>query len=89
MNQFWLICLDSQGGKYPYAEVAGAIESLGCKHVETDVSQVHTDEENKIVTTAAFMCETDFHEIHDGVAKMVEATLKLCWKSKKYDFRNN
>merc|ERR1711990_238845 len=69
---------DSQGGKYPYAEVAGAIESLGCKHVETDVTQVHTDQENKIVSTAAFMCETDFHEIHDGVAKMVEATLKLC-----------
>ena len=31
--------LDSQGGKFPYAEVAGAIESLGCKHVETTVSE--------------------------------------------------
>ena len=34
-----LIYLDSQGGKFPYAEVAGAIESLGCKHVETTVSE--------------------------------------------------
>jgi enhancing lycopene biosynthesis protein 2 len=69
---------DSQGGKFPYAEVAGAIESLGCKHVETTVSEAHIDEDNKIVTTAAYMCETAVHEIHDGVAKMVNEVIKLC-----------
>jgi len=62
---------DSQGGKWPYAEVAGAIEKCGAKHVETDVTQTHIDNENKLVTTAAFMYEGAFHEIHDGVAKMV------------------
>ena len=67
----WFLILDSQGGKFPYAEVAGAVEKCGAKHVETNVSQTHVDNENKIVTTAAFMYEGKFHEIHDGVAKMV------------------
>merc|ERR1712037_445306 len=69
---------DAQGGKWPYAEVAGAIEKLGCKHVEKTVSETCIDEENKIVTSPAFMYEGAFHEIHDGVSKMVEDLLKLC-----------
>ena len=63
---------DSQGGKWPYAEVAGAIEKCGAKHVETDVTQTHVDAEDRLVTTAAFMYEGGFHEIHDGVAKMID-----------------
>ena len=31
----------------------------------------------QVVTTAAFMCETALHEIHDGVGAMVEDVLKL------------
>ena len=40
--------------------------------------KTHTDAENKIVTTAAYMCETAVHEIHDGVATMINDVLKLC-----------
>ncbi|CBY36452.1 unnamed protein product [Oikopleura dioica] len=56
----------------------GAIEKLGCKHVEKTVSETCIDEENKIVTSPAFMYEGGFHEIHDGVSKMVDDLLKLC-----------
>ena len=40
--------------------------------------KAHIDQDNKIVTTAAYMCETAVHEIHDGVAKMVNEVIKLC-----------
>ena len=46
--------------------------------------KAHIDQDNKIVTTAAYMCETAVHEIHDGVAKMVNEVIKLCWCSKTY-----
>ena len=39
--------------------------------------KTHIDAENKIVTTAAFMYEGAFHEIHDGVAKMVDDLFTL------------
>lgn len=35
------------------------------------------DEDNKVVTTPAFMYEGKFHEIHDGVAKAITALLGL------------
>jgi len=38
---------------------------------------VHTDTKNKLVTTPAFMCEAKFHEVFDGIGKMVEGVLKL------------
>lgn len=66
-----------EGGKYPYAGTAGAIQEMGGKHVNKNVNEIHVDETNQIVTTPAFMCETKVHEIHDGIGKMIEAVLKL------------
>ena len=43
--------------------------------------EIHIDAENKIVTTPAFMCDTKYHEIHDGVGKMVKGVLDLVAKS--------
>ena len=57
INKIFNLFIDAQGGKWPYAEVAGAIEKLGCKHVEKTVSETCIDEENKIVTSPAFMYE--------------------------------
>lgn len=65
------------GGRFPYAGSAGAINAMGAQHINKDVDEIHVDEKKKIVTTAAFMCETKLHEIYDGVAKMVDAVLKL------------
>ncbi|XP_052772798.1 putative glutamine amidotransferase-like class 1 domain-containing protein 3B, mitochondrial [Mya arenaria] len=65
------------GGSWPYAGTAGAIATMGTKHVNKNVDEAYTDSKNKIVTTPAFMCETKFHEIFDGVGKMIDGVLKL------------
>ncbi|XP_070211905.1 glutamine amidotransferase-like class 1 domain-containing protein 3, mitochondrial [Littorina saxatilis] len=64
-------------GKWPYAETAGAIGSMDSTHIKKDVTECHTDTANKIVTTPAFMCETAFHKIFDGIGLMVKGVLSL------------
>ncbi|RDD41941.1 ES1 protein-like protein, mitochondrial [Trichoplax sp. H2] len=76
-------------GKWPYADTAQAIEKMGAKHVDTAPNfmtdkhllncfhEIHVDQENRVVTTAAFMCDADFHVVHDGVAAMVQTVLKM------------
>jgi len=66
-----------QDGKFPYAGACGAATTMGAKHINKNVDEIHVDENNKVVTTPAFMCETKIHEIHDGVGKMVQAVLKM------------
>lgn len=68
---------EEEGGKWPYAGTAGAIEKLGAKHVKKAVTEAHVDMNNKIVTAPAFMCETGVHEIFDGIGEMVTNVLKL------------
>lgn len=64
--------------KYPNtAGTAEAINQLGCKHVSKSVTESHVDEKNKLVTTAAFMCNAPFHEVFDGIGAMVKDVLKL------------
>ncbi|XP_038045365.1 glutamine amidotransferase-like class 1 domain-containing protein 3B, mitochondrial [Patiria miniata] len=65
------------GGRWPYAGTAGAIEQMGSKHINKNVAEVHVDAANKIVTTPAFMCETKLHEIFDGIGEMVKKVLSL------------
>lgn len=63
--------------RWPYAQTAGAMKELGCKHVNTDVDKAHIDLRNKLVTTCAFMCKAPIHQIFDGIGVMVRETLKL------------
>lgn len=65
------------GGRWPYAGTAGTIEQMGSKHVNKNVTEIHVDAANKIVTTPAFMCETKLHEIFDGIGEMVKEVLSL------------
>ncbi|XP_063434757.1 glutamine amidotransferase-like class 1 domain-containing protein 3, mitochondrial [Mytilus trossulus] len=65
-----------EGGKWPYAGTAAAITTMGASHQKKDVSDVHVDQKNKIITTPAYMCETALHEIFDGIGKMVTGVLK-------------
>ncbi|XP_063161343.1 glutamine amidotransferase-like class 1 domain-containing protein 3, mitochondrial [Candoia aspera] len=69
-----------QGGRWPYAGTAGAIKAMGGKHCITEVTEAHVDTTNKIVTTPAFMCETELHHIFDGIGAMVKNVLKLTGK---------
>jgi len=66
-----------EDGKWPYCGTAGAIEAMGGVHVVTTVDQCHVDAKNKVVTTAAYMCNTKLHEIYDGIGELVSAVLKL------------
>ena len=45
--------------------------------VEVGVDEVHVDEENKIVTSPAFMYDGKFHEVFDGIQKMVEKVVEM------------
>ncbi|XP_065071994.1 ES1 protein homolog, mitochondrial-like [Rhopilema esculentum] len=68
------------GGRWPFAGACGAVKAMGSTHVPKNVDEIHIDQANKVVTTPAFMCDTKFHEIHDGVAKMVKGVLGLVEK---------
>ena len=63
--------IDGETGNWPYATTIDKAEGLGAHMVECGVDEVCVDEANKIVTTPAFMYEGEFHEIHDGINKMV------------------
>ncbi|XP_019379418.1 PREDICTED: ES1 protein homolog, mitochondrial, partial [Gavialis gangeticus] len=69
-----------EGGKWPYAGTAGAIKALGAKHCVKEVTEAHVDLKNKVVTTPAFMCETELHHIFEGIGAMVKNVLKLTGK---------
>ncbi len=57
---------------------AGVIETLGCRHVEKGVSEAHTDEENLIVSTPAYMLGPGISDISRGIRKLVEEVVRLC-----------
>ncbi|XP_029434150.1 glutamine amidotransferase-like class 1 domain-containing protein 3A, mitochondrial [Rhinatrema bivittatum] len=71
---------EEQGGKWPYAGTAQAVKALGGKHSIKDVHEVHVDPKNRVVTTPAFMCETELYHIFDGIGAMVKSVLKLTGK---------
>lgn len=61
-------------------KTGAAITAMGAKNVETTVTQAHTDSKNRLVTTAAYMCEATPSEIFDGIGKMVDGVLAMCRK---------
>lgn len=68
---------DDGSGKWPYAGSIDAAKSMGANVQEKSVDEILVDEQNKIVTTPAFMYEGKFHEIQDGVGKMVTSVLSM------------
>ena len=69
-----------EDGKWPYASTAAAIDSMGGKHVVKDLNEALVDEENRIVTTPAFMCNAKVHEVYDSVGAMITALMGLLRK---------
>lgn len=68
---------DKECKMWPFAQTAGVMKEMGCKHINKNVGEVHIDAKNKLVTTSAFMCNAPIHEIYDGVGVMVTEVLKL------------
>ncbi|KAB5576867.1 hypothetical protein PHYPO_G00203440 [Pangasianodon hypophthalmus] len=59
---------EEEGGKWPYAALT------------FDPHEAHVDQKNKVVTSPAFMCDTQLHLIFDGIGSMVRDVLKLTGK---------
>ncbi|KAG9473022.1 glutamine amidotransferase-like class 1 domain-containing protein 3, mitochondrial [Eleutherodactylus coqui] len=71
---------EEQGGKWPYAGTAKAIQALGGKHCPKEVHEVHVDKSRNVVTTPAFMGHVALHTIFDGIGAMVSNVIKLTGK---------
>jgi len=68
---------DTASGKWPYAGAIDAAKSMGANVIEKSVDEVVVDEQNKVVTSPAYMYEGQFHEIQDSVTNMIKALLTL------------
>lgn len=69
---------DDGSGNWPNGGSLEAAKALGANPIEKGVDEIVVDETNKVITTPAFMYGTGkFHEIYDGIGKMVEAVVKM------------
>lgn len=57
--------------------VADAIAAMGSRNQERSVREACVDEENRVVTTPAYMCDARPHEVFEGIGRMIEAVGKL------------
>jgi enhancing lycopene biosynthesis protein 2 len=57
--------------------VAGAIESFGAKHLACPVKEATVDEENKIITTPAYMLGQSISEIAEGIEDTIDKLYKM------------
>jgi len=56
---------------------AGGINALGANHVDCPVKEFVIDQENKIVSTPAYMLGQNILEVAEGIEKTCKALLKL------------
>ncbi|HNZ25175.1 MAG TPA: isoprenoid biosynthesis glyoxalase ElbB [Polyangiaceae bacterium] len=59
------------------AGTAADIEKMGGKHVNAPVTEIVVDEQNRVVTTPAYMCGQRIGDVWLGVKKAVEKTLSM------------
>ncbi|HIJ82852.1 MAG: Isoprenoid biosynthesis protein ElbB [Magnetococcales bacterium] len=62
------------------AGVAGAIEKMGNKHQESGYDGIVVDADNRIVTTAAYMCASSIGEAGQGIEKLVAKIMEMVSK---------
>lgn len=63
--------------EWPFGGALDAAKSFGADVQEMDVSEICVDEKNNVVTTPAFMYAGKFHQIQEGVGKMVDQLAKM------------
>ncbi|MCF8027662.1 MAG: isoprenoid biosynthesis glyoxalase ElbB [Desulfobacteraceae bacterium] len=56
---------------------AEAIESMGGRHTVCDVTDIHVDSENKLVTTPAYMIGPDISKVAEGIEKLINKVLEM------------
>ena len=69
----------SKGDNWPYAGSIAAANSFGAVTHDKDTREVVIDEENRIVTSPAFMKgDANHYEVYKDIKNMVATTLSLC-----------
>ena len=58
-------------------QTAGALEKMGCLHETCPVTECFVDQQNKIVTTPAYMLGPGPAQVHEGIRKLVERVMGL------------
>lgn len=56
---------------------AGAIAATGCTHEDCPVTKFAVDEENRVVTTPAYMLGPGPAAVHEGIGKLIERVLGM------------
>lgn len=59
-------------------DTAEVLEEMGAEHVPCPVDDIVVDEENKVVTTPAYMLAEDIAQAATGIEKLVTRVLVLC-----------
>ncbi len=55
---------------------AAAVETTGAKHVSCGVTEIHVDNERKVVSTPAYMLGQNILEVSEGIGKLVETLVE-------------
>lgn len=55
---------------------AGAIESLGARHADCGVTEIHIDPDRKVVSTPAYMLGQNILEVSSGIEKLVKCLVE-------------
>lgn len=58
------------------AETAQSVERMGAKHVPCSVQDIVIDEQNKLVTTPAYMLGHSVRDIHQGIRKLADEVVR-------------
>lgn len=61
-------------------DVAKVIEDMGARHLSCPVSEMVVDEENKIVSTPAYMLGRSIKEVAEGIEKLINEVIRLARK---------
>lgn len=61
-------------------DTASAIEQMGSKHQDRPTEEICIDEENRIVSTPAYMSAQRIHQVYDGIGKLVDKVLEMARK---------
>ena len=58
---------------------AAAIESCGARHIVCGVTEIHTDEERRVISTPAYMLGQNILEVSKGIEKLIQTLVE--WAS--------
>jgi enhancing lycopene biosynthesis protein 2 len=56
---------------------AGALREMGCVHEDRPVTEIAVDEQNRLVTTPAYMLGPGPAAVYEGIRKLVEQVLRM------------